>query len=93
MVNAVVHGNRYNRNKQVHVIVALDSGRFTIRIIDQGEGFEVQEVPDPLHENNLLRHSGRGLFLMGAFMDDMKVRKVSPSGTEVTLVKNVAPRE
>jgi serine/threonine-protein kinase RsbW len=89
----VVHGNRYNRNKQVHVIVAVSGGQFTIRIVDQGEGFEIQEVPDPLHENNLLRHSGRGLFLMGAFMDDMKVRKVLPSGTEVTLVKNVAPRE
>jgi serine/threonine-protein kinase RsbW len=93
MVNAVVYGNRYNRNKQVHVNVALSDQQFIIRIIDQGEGFEVQEVPDPLHENNLLRHSGRGLFLMGAFMDDMKVRKVLPSGTEVTLVKNVAPRK
>ena len=93
MVNAVVHGNRYNRNKQVHVVVTLGEGRFTIRIVDQGEGFEVQEVPDPLHDNNLLRHSGRGLFLMGAFMDDVKVRKISPSGTEVTLVKNVAPEE
>jgi serine/threonine-protein kinase RsbW len=93
MVNAVVHGNRYNRNKQVHVNVALSDEQFIIRIVDQGEGFEVQEVPDPLHENNLLRHSGRGLFLMGAFMDDMKVRKVLPSGTEVTLVKNVAPRK
>jgi serine/threonine-protein kinase RsbW len=93
MVNAVVHGNRYNRNKQVHVNVALSDAQFIIRIVDQGEGFEVQEVPDPLHENNLLRHSGRGLFLMGAFMDDMKVRKVLPSGTEVTLVKNVAPRK
>jgi len=91
MVNAIVHGNRYNRNKQVRVVAAVSGGRFTIRIIDQGEGFEIQEVPDPLHENNLLRHSGRGLFLMGAFMDDVKVRKVSPSGTEVTLVKNVAP--
>jgi serine/threonine-protein kinase RsbW len=93
MVNAVVHGNRYNRNKQVHVNVALNDQQFIIRIVDEGEGFEVQEVPDPLHENNLLRHSGRGLFLMGAFMDDMKVRKVLPSGTEVTLVKNVAPRK
>jgi serine/threonine-protein kinase RsbW len=92
MVNAVVHGNRYNRNKQVHVIVTSGDGKFTIRIVDQGEGFEVQEVPDPLHDNNLLRHSGRGLFLMGAFMDDVKVRKVSPTGTEVTLVKNVPPQ-
>ena len=91
MVNAVVHGNRYNRNKQVHVLAAKTPERFTIQITDQGEGFEVQHVPDPLEEDNLLRHSGRGLFLMGAFMDDVKVRKVEPSGTEVTLVKNVLP--
>jgi len=52
----------------------------------------VQEVPDPLQENNLLSHSGRGLFLMGAFMDDVKVRKAVPVGTEVTLVKSVPPR-
>jgi serine/threonine-protein kinase RsbW len=96
MVNAVVHGNRYNRNKQVHVTVSVEKlegagRRFTIRITDQGEGFEVHEVPDPLHDTNLLRHSGRGLFLMGAFMDDMKVCKVSPAGTEVTLVKNIGP--
>jgi serine/threonine-protein kinase RsbW len=91
MVNAVVHGNRYNRNKQVHVRAAKTPERFTIQITDQGEGFEVQHVPDPLEEDNLLRHSGRGLFLMGAFTDDVKVRKVEPSGTEVTLVKNVLP--
>src|ERR1700689_802128 len=86
MVNAVVHGNRYNRNKQVHVNVFVEKSgtRFTIRITDQGEGFEMQEVPDPLHDTNLLRHSGRGLFLMGAFMDDLKVRKAQHAGTEVT---------
>jgi serine/threonine-protein kinase RsbW len=98
MVNAVVHGNRYNRNKIVHVSVLRSREQFTIQITDQGEGFEVQEVPDPLDETNLLRHSGRGLFLMGAFMDDVKVRKLDPSagqgsGTEVTLVKNVVPGE
>jgi serine/threonine-protein kinase RsbW len=97
MVNAVVHGNRYNRNKTVHVAVGVDrSGvdtSLTIRITDQGEGFEMTEVPDPLNDTNLLRHSGRGLFLMGAFMDDMKVRKVPPSGTEVTLVKKLGPKE
>jgi serine/threonine-protein kinase RsbW len=88
MVNAVVHGNRYNRNKRVHVVVRVESsGRFTIQITDEGEGFEINEVPDPLNETNLLRHSGRGLFLMGAFMDDMKVRKAPAGGTEVTLVK------
>jgi serine/threonine-protein kinase RsbW len=95
MVNAVVHGNRYNRNKKVHVHVSVDRAGaiFTIRIADQGEGFEMQEVPDPLQDTNLLRHSGRGLFLMGAFMDDLKVRKLSPAGTEVTLVKKIGPKE
>ena len=98
MVNAVVHGNRYNRNKQVHVNVSVDSSsppcpRFFIRITDQGEGFEPDTVPDPLHDTNLLRHSGRGLFLMGAFTDAMTVRKVAPAGTEVTLVKNIEPQK
>src|ERR1700683_2852321 len=89
MVNAVVHGNRYNRDKLVHVKVCRNNERFIVTITDQGEGFRIEEVPDPLHDNNLLRHSGRGLFLMGAFMDDVKVRRTEPSGTEVTLIKNI----
>ena len=98
MVNAVVHGNRYNRNKRVHVNASVEKFeppriRLTIHITDQGEGFEMQEVPDPLHDTNLLRHSGRGLFMMGAFMDDMKVRKLEPAGTEVTLVKEIRPHD
>jgi serine/threonine-protein kinase RsbW len=87
MVNAVVHGNRYNVGKRVHVLVTADSSSITVKISDQGEGFEPSEVPDPLAEENLLRHSGRGVFLIRAFMDDVHFRKLSPFGTEVTLVK------
>ena len=93
MVNAVVHGNRYNKNKHVHVNVTKSPGDFTIRITDQGEGFETEMVPDPLDGTNILRHSGRGLFLMAAFMDDVKVQKVSPAGTEVTLSKKLGTPE
>jgi serine/threonine-protein kinase RsbW len=93
MVNAVVHGNRYNKNKHVHVNVMKSASDFTIKITDQGEGFETERVPDPLDESNILRHSGRGLFLMAAFMDDVKVQKVVPSGTEVTLSKKFGPSE
>jgi serine/threonine-protein kinase RsbW len=89
MVNAVVHGNRYNKNKHVHVNVQKSASDFEIRITDQGEGFETEGVPDPLDDSNILRHSGRGLFLMEAFMDAVKVQKVSPSGTEVTLSKKL----
>jgi serine/threonine-protein kinase RsbW len=88
MVNAVVHGNRYNANKKVHVSVSQGSGRLEVKIADQGEGFEMQELPDPLSEENLLRNSGRGIFLIKAFMDEVQVRRTQhPKGTEVTLVK------
>ena len=89
VVNAVVHGNRYNSHKKVHLSVARTPGRFTVRVADQGEGFNPEELPDPLAGDNLLRHSGRGIFLMKAFMDDLQVRSLGPAGTEVILVKNV----
>lgn len=87
MVNAVVHGNRYNAHKKVHVTVSNGPGRLEIKIADQGDGFELTEVPDPLEEENLLRNSGRGIFLMKAFMDEVQIRRAQPAGTEVTLVK------
>ncbi len=90
MVNAVVHGNRYNLNKKVHLTVARTPDRVVVKIADEGEGFELKDLPDPLAEENLLRHSGRGIFIIRAFTDDLHIRRLSPSGTEVTLVKNVA---
>jgi serine/threonine-protein kinase RsbW len=89
MVNAVVHGNRYSSHKKVHFSVSRTPGQLTIRVADQGEGFDPEGVPDPLSGDNLLRHSGRGIFLMKAFMDDLQVRRLQPAGMEVTLVKNV----
>ena len=90
MVNAVVHGNRYNNRKKVHVSVARSPGTLEIRISDEGEHFDMTQLPDPLADENLLRHSGRGLLLMRAFMDEFQVRRREPSGTEVRLVKHTA---
>ncbi len=87
LVNAVVHGNRYSAHKKVHVAIELSSDRIKITIRDEGEGFDMSDLPDPLAEENLLRHSGRGIFLIRAFMDEFDMRKVEPHGTEVTLVK------
>ncbi|MDX2154724.1 MAG: ATP-binding protein [Bryobacteraceae bacterium] len=87
MVNAVVHGNRYSANKIVRLTVSIEPDRMTVRITDQGEGFDPVEVPDPLAQENLLRQSGRGILLIRAFVDRFHVRRVEPSGTEVTLVK------
>ncbi|HEY6342469.1 MAG TPA: ATP-binding protein [Bryobacteraceae bacterium] len=90
LVNAVVHGNRYNSRKKVHVAVARSPGTLEIRIGDEGEHFDMTQLPDPLADENLLRHSGRGLLLMRAFMDEFEVRRREPNGTEVRLVKHTA---
>jgi serine/threonine-protein kinase RsbW len=87
MVNAVVHGNRYNSNKKVRLSVAAGAGRFTVRIADEGEGFEFERLPDPLSPENIMRTSGRGIFLIRSFVDEFQIRRLEPAGTEVTLVK------
>jgi len=87
MVNAVVHGNRYSEHKKVRFSVANRAQRFTVRIADEGAGFDFDHLPDPLAPENLLRTSGRGIFLIRSFMDEFLVRRLEPSGTEVTLVK------
>ncbi len=92
MVNAVVHGNRYNANKKVHFSVAQTPERFTIRIADEGKGFDSGMVPDPLAPENIMRTSGRGIFLIRSFMDEFQIRQTDPTGTEVTLVKYVVSK-
>jgi len=87
MVNAVVHGNRYNANKKVRFAVSHNGQRLTIRIADEGEGFDFASLPDPLAPENLMRTSGRGIFLIRSFMDEFEMRHLEPGGTEVTLVK------
>lgn len=87
MVNAVAHGNRYSAHKKVHFSVSRTPDRFILRIADQGDGFDLADIPDPLAEENLLRHSGRGIFLMKAFMDEFDLRPAAGGGTEITMVK------
>jgi serine/threonine-protein kinase RsbW len=90
MVNAVVHGNRYNARKKVSLKVSRDPSRLEIVIGDEGEGFDMSALPDPLADENLLRHSGRGLLLIQGFMDEFAMRPRQPKGTEVKMVKYVA---
>ncbi len=87
MVNAVVHGNRYNARKKVHLTVVRTADRLTIVIGDEGDGFDQNAVPDPLAGENLLRGSGRGVMLMKSFMDEFQISQRQPRGTEVKMVK------
>jgi len=92
MVNAVMHGNRYSSEKKVRISVASSTDRFTVRIADEGTGFNFEALPDPLAPENLMRTSGRGIFLIRSFMDEFEMRHLETGGTEVTLVKNLVSK-
>ncbi len=92
MVNAVVHGNKYSGVKKVRMKVWSGGEALKIVVTDEGSGFEISRVPDPLAQENLLKESGRGILLMQAFVDEFQVRRMHPAGTEVTMVKYLAPR-
>jgi serine/threonine-protein kinase RsbW len=92
MVNAVVHGNRYSAKKRVHLGVETTGGQIVITIGDEGEGFDLSSLPDPLAAENLMRQSGRGILLIQAFMDEFDLHPRSGGGTEVRIAKNLAGR-
>jgi serine/threonine-protein kinase RsbW len=85
-VNAVMHGNKQSPDKKVDLSLELTEAALTIRIADQGPGFDPDSLPDPLAPENILRSSGRGIFLIRTFMDELNFRRLE-SGTELTLVK------
>lgn len=87
-VNAVLHGNAYDPNKKMMVSFESTGQSLVIKVSDQGKGLDPASVPDPLAPENLLKQSGRGIFLINSFMDEVRIRTLDP-GTEITLVKHV----
>jgi len=87
-VNAVLHGNRYDPAKRMTVSFEATAHALTVAVRDEGPGLDPSNVPDPLAPENLLKQSGRGIFLIRAFMDEIYFRALSP-GTEITMVKFV----
>jgi serine/threonine-protein kinase RsbW len=91
-VNAVLHGNAYDPKKHIIASFETTSEALTIRVADQGPGLDPNTIPDPLAPENILRGSGRGIFLIRAFMDEVNFRQLHP-GTEVTLIKHRTPAQ
>ena len=97
VINAIKHGNRNDERK--HVFVDFETStpaagpELTIRVRDQGEGFEPQAVADPLAPENLLKSSGRGIFLIRNFMDDVQLQKVPQGGMQISMTKRVPQTE
>ena len=87
-VNAVLHGNAYAPDKKVTLAFERAGGNLIITIADQGKGMDLSKIPNPLAPENLLKTSGRGIFLMRSFMDVVEIRPTQ-TGTELKLVKRV----
>ena len=92
MINGILHGNAYDPAKHVNLTFEQNGQELIVTVVDQGKGFIPDEVPDPLAPENLLKQSGRGIFLMRAFMDEVRFRKLNP-GTEITLIKRLQSKE
>ena len=83
--NAIIHGNKCNLDKKVFIDVFVENENIVIKVKDEGDGFDPANVPDPTEPQNLLKDSGRGVYLMKVYMDDLKYN-ATPEGMETILV-------
>jgi serine/threonine-protein kinase RsbW len=93
VINAVKHGNKEDKAKQVTVEFSLaprvKPEQFTIEVLDQGVGFDYEDVGDPLAPENLMKSSGRGIFFMRNFMDDVAIARRPEGGMSVRMMKKL----
>ena len=87
ITNAMVHGNKEDETKTVELTLNCLGGALEIEVKDQGEGFDPASVPDPTEPSNLMKTSGRCIFLMRTFMDDVQWSARPEGGTTVRMVK------
>lgn len=90
VTNAVRHGNKMDPAKRVTVRFEIQDAELAVVVRDEGDGFDLEEIPDPLAQENLLRASGRGIFFMKNFMDEVCYEFEPNRGTQVTMRKRVA---
>jgi serine/threonine-protein kinase RsbW len=94
VINAIKHGNREQPAKLVTIEFAFNPAEapteLIVRVKDEGEGFEARDVADPLAPENILKSSGRGIFFMRSFMDDVQMNRAPEGGMEVRMVKKLA---
>src|SRR6202158_2849258 len=89
VINAFHYGNEESPEKKIHLALAPTADKMIIHVLDAGAGFLLADVPDPLAEENLLSTSGRGIFLMRAFMDEFDVIAGKTGGAEIVMSKKL----
>ncbi len=87
VTNAVIHGNQQDENKTVDVTLKSSPDAVEISVHDEGAGFHPEDVPDPTAEENILKASGRGIFFMRSFMDEVNWLIRPGGGTTVRMLK------
>jgi serine/threonine-protein kinase RsbW len=92
VINAILHGNKNDPSKHVRWSYELNDEALRFKIADEGPGLDPDTVPDPLAPENILRSSGRGIFLMRAIMDEVHFHMLNP-GTEIEMIKYRAKKE
>ena len=93
VINALQYGNKMSPEKKARLTLESFPDKLEVRILDQGEGFSLADVPDPLAEENLLKSSGRGILLMRSFMDEFDVRPGTEGGAELVMAMRRPSRE
>ena len=87
VTNAVLHGNRQDEDKTVDITLKSSPDAVEISVHDQGPGFNPEAVPDPTAQENILKASGRGIFFMRSFMDEVDWLIRPGGGTTVRMLK------
>jgi serine/threonine-protein kinase RsbW len=90
VANAIKHGNKLDVRKKVNATFDLKGLELTIEISDEGDGFDPAKVSDPLNPKNLMKTSGRGIFYMKTFMDQVRYSFAPGGGTSLLMTKNLA---
>lgn len=83
--NGIVHGNKNNPRKKVCITCVVNSDSIIVKVRDEGKGFDPSIIPNPLDDNNLLKETGRGIFLIRSMMDTVDF-EVTAHGTTVVMV-------
>ena len=86
--NSIIHANKSDESKLVTIDVTKENNQLIIHVKDKGKGFDPTKIPDPTDSDNLLKDSGRGIYLMRVYMDDLKFN-ITPEGTETILTLNL----
>lgn len=89
VVNAIVHGNKEDKGKHFSVKYEIHPDRLVVVVRDEGRGFDESSLPDPLDASNLLKPSGRGIFYMKSFMDEVEFNAIPGGGMELRMVKKL----